>query len=189
MVMSCILGPFYGDLTNPNFKTNFAVYHRRFSTNTNPKWPLAQPFRCLAHNGEINTLIGNVNWQRALDIKRARRDPLCSLGRSDSSNLDAVFENLLRFGKTPAQSMSMLVPEAYRDQPAYDAHPEIVDMFESDDEDVVSKGRLGPGACAVLDARPRPLSGVGPLALSAVCWLARCSPIDAMDRYAAAQAT
>jgi glutamate synthase (ferredoxin) len=177
-------------------------------------------------------------------MKRARRDPLCSLGRSDSSNLDAVFENLLRFGKTPAQSMSMLVPEAYRDQPAYDAHPEIVDMFEYyagmqepwdgpallifcdgkqlgatldrnglrparflqtkdgligfmsetgvievDDEDVVSKGRLGPGACAVLDARPRPLSGVGPLALSAVCWLARCSPIDAMDRYAAAQAT
>jgi len=206
MVMSCILGPFYGDLTNPNFKTNFAVYHRRFSTNTNPKWPLAQPFRCLAHNGEINTLIGNVNWQRALDIKRARRDPLCSLGRSDSSNLDAVFENLLRFGKTPAQSMSMLVPEAYRDQPAYDAHPEIVDMFEYyagmqepwdgpallifcdgkqlgatldrnglrparflqtkdgligfmsetgvievDDEDVVSKGRLGPGNMITLD--------------------------------------
>jgi len=130
MVMSCILGPFYGDLTDPRFKTNFAVYHRRFSTNTNPKWPLAQPFRCLAHNGEINTLIGNVNWQRALDIKRARRDKLCSLDRSDSANLDAVFENLLRFGKTPAQSLSILVPEAYRDQPAYDPHPEIVDMYE-----------------------------------------------------------
>ena len=101
MVMSCILGPFYRDLTNPAFKTNFAIYHRRFSTNTNPKWPLAQPFRCLAHNGEINTLIGNVNWQRALDIQRERRDPLCSLDRSDSANLDAVFENLLRADKTP----------------------------------------------------------------------------------------
>ena len=51
-----------------------------------------------------------------------------ALSRSDSSNLDAVFENLLRFGKTPAQSLSILVPEAYRDQPAYDAHPEIVNM-------------------------------------------------------------
>ena len=130
MVMSCILGPFYRDLMNPSFKTNFAIYHRRFSTNTNPKWPLAQPFRCLAHNGEINTLIGNVNWQRALDIKRERRDPLCSLSRSDSANLDAVFENLLRFDKTAAQSLSILVPEAYRDQPAYNDHPEIVDMFE-----------------------------------------------------------
>ena len=52
MVQSCILGQFYGDLTNPLFKTNFAIYHRRFSTNTVPKWPLAQPMRCLAHNGQ-----------------------------------------------------------------------------------------------------------------------------------------
>ena len=102
MVMSAILGAFYGDLTNPLFKTNFAIYHRRFSTNTNPKWPLAQPMRCLAHNGEINTLIGNVNWQRAFDVQRGRRDPLCSLDRSDSANLDAVFENHLRDGKTHA---------------------------------------------------------------------------------------
>ena len=69
MVQSCVLGPFYKDLTNELFQTNFAIYHRRFSTNTVPKWPLAQPMRCLAHNGEINTLIGNVNWQRALDIQ------------------------------------------------------------------------------------------------------------------------
>ena len=117
MVMSCILGPFYGDLTNELFQTNFAIYHRRFSTNTVPKWPLAQPMRCLAHNGEINTLIGNVNWQRALDIKRQRRDPLCSLDRSDSANLDAVFENFIIAGKSPAHSLSMLVPEAYRQQP------------------------------------------------------------------------
>ena len=112
MVQSCILGPFYHDLENEAFKTNFAVYHRRFSTNTNPKWPLAQPMRNLAHNGEINTLLGNVNWQRALDQQRGRRDPLCSLDKSDSANLDSVFENLIRGGKTPAQSISMLVPEA-----------------------------------------------------------------------------
>ena len=54
---------FYGDLENEDFLTNFAIYHRRFSTNTNPKWPLAQPMRILAHNGEINTLTGNVPRQ------------------------------------------------------------------------------------------------------------------------------
>lgn len=82
MVQSAVLGPFYTDLTDERYFTNFAIYHRRFSTNTVPKWPLAQPMRCLAHNGEINTLLGNVNWQRALDAVRERRDPLCSLDRS-----------------------------------------------------------------------------------------------------------
>ena len=130
MVQSAVLGPFYKDLENELYKTNFAVYHRRFSTNTVPKWPLAQPMRNLAHNGEINTLLGNVNWQRALDQQRGRRDPLCSLDRSDSANLDAVFENLIRGGKTPAQTISILVPEAYKDQPLYDAHPDITDMFD-----------------------------------------------------------
>ena len=61
MVQSAVLGPFYEDLQNQLFYTNFAIYHRRFSTNTVPKWPLAQPMRMLAHNGEINTLLGNVN--------------------------------------------------------------------------------------------------------------------------------
>jgi len=130
MVQSAVLGPFYQDLTNPLYLTNWAIYHRRFSTNTSPKWPLAQPMRNLAHNGEINTLIGNVNWQRALDISRGRRDPLCSLDRSDSANLDSVFENVIRSGKTPAHSLSVLVPEAFRDQPEYDKYPEIVDMYE-----------------------------------------------------------
>jgi len=130
MVQSAVLGPFFEDLTNELFQTNFAIYHRRFSTNTNPKWPLAQPMRCLAHNGEINTLIGNVNWQRALDIQRGRRDPLCSLDKSDSANLDAVFENYVRDGKEPAFALSSLVPEAYRDQPNYNESPEVVDMYE-----------------------------------------------------------
>ena len=206
MVMSCILGQFYMDLRDHRFATNFAIYHRRFSTNTVPKWPLAQPMRCLAHNGEINTLIGNVNWQRAFDIQRNRRDPLCSLDKSDSANLDAVFENAIKAGKTPASALSALVPEAYRDQPAYDNCPEVVAMYEYyaglqepwdgpallifcdgkqlgasldrnglrparfletndgligfmsetgvievEDEDVVSKGRLGPGNMITLD--------------------------------------
>jgi len=132
MVMSCVLKQFYGDLENEDFLTNFAIYHRRFSTNTNPKWPLAQPMRILAHNGEINTLTGNVNWQRAFDKQRNRRDPLCSFDKSDTANLDSVFENnvLGNDKKTPAAALSSLVPEAYRDQPYYDDHPEIVDMYE-----------------------------------------------------------
>ncbi|MEL7224101.1 MAG: hypothetical protein AAGL17_04360 [Cyanobacteria bacterium J06576_12] len=62
MVRSEILGQFYKDLQDPAYKSAFAVYHRRFSTNTLPKWPLAHPMRLLGHNGEINTLVGNINW-------------------------------------------------------------------------------------------------------------------------------
>ncbi len=65
MVRSVVLGDFYKDLKNPDFRSTFAVYHRRFSTNTMPKWPLAQPMRLLGHNGEINTLLGNINWMMA----------------------------------------------------------------------------------------------------------------------------
>jgi glutamate synthase (ferredoxin) len=65
MVRSAVLGEFYTDLKNPDYKSAFAVYHRRFSTNTLPKWPLAQPMRLLGHNGEINTLLGNINWMMA----------------------------------------------------------------------------------------------------------------------------
>ncbi len=65
MVRSAVLGEFYQDLTNPDYQSAFAVYHRRFSTNTMPKWPLAQPMRLLGHNGEINTLLGNINWMMA----------------------------------------------------------------------------------------------------------------------------
>lgn len=65
MVRSEVLDRFYADLRDPRFRVNFAVYHRRFSTNTLPRWPLAQPMRLLGHNGEINTLLGNINWASA----------------------------------------------------------------------------------------------------------------------------
>ncbi|MEY2979628.1 MAG: hypothetical protein RLZZ435_3768, partial [Cyanobacteriota bacterium] len=65
MVRSEVLGEFYQDLKNPAFEASFAVYHRRFSTNTMPRWPLAQPMRMVGHNGEINTLLGNINWMVA----------------------------------------------------------------------------------------------------------------------------
>jgi len=70
MMQSAVLPAFYNDLTDPDFATNFCIYHRRFSTNTNPKWPLAQPMRILGHNGEINTLLGNVNWMIARESSK-----------------------------------------------------------------------------------------------------------------------
>eukprot|EP00172_Hildenbrandia_rubra_P003490 Plantae.Rhodophyta-Hildenbrandia_rubra.ctg56635.p1 GENE.Plantae.Rhodophyta-Hildenbrandia_rubra.ctg56635~~Plantae.Rhodophyta-Hildenbrandia_rubra.ctg56635.p1 ORF type:complete len:306 (-),score=2.27 Plantae.Rhodophyta-Hildenbrandia_rubra.ctg56635:969-1886(-) len=65
MVKSAILGQFYQDLYHPDYNTSFVMYHRRFSTNTTPKWPLSQPMRCIAHNGEINTILGNLNWMES----------------------------------------------------------------------------------------------------------------------------
>lgn len=67
MVLSAALATFYEDLRNEDYKTLFALYHRRYSTNTLPRWQLAQPFRTIGHNGEINTFLGNVNWARARD--------------------------------------------------------------------------------------------------------------------------
>ncbi|MFB2880867.1 glutamate synthase-related protein [Floridanema aerugineum] len=139
MVRSAVLAEFYTDLKNPEYKSNFAVYHRRFSTNTMPKWPLAQPMRLLGHNGEINTLLGNINWTMARkaelnhpvwgesieDLK-----PSVDVRNSDSANLDNVLELLVRSGRSPMESLMIMVPEAYKNQPDLEDHQEIVDFYE-----------------------------------------------------------
>ncbi|AJD58552.1 glutamate synthase large subunit [Synechococcus elongatus] len=139
MVRSEVLGQFYTDLTNPAYTSNFGVYHRRFSTNTMPKWPLAQPMRFLGHNGEINTLLGNINWMmaRQADLQHpAWGDrigdllPVVDLNRSDSANLDNALELLVNSGRTPQEALMVMVPEAYQNQPALADHPEIVDFYE-----------------------------------------------------------
>ncbi|MFM7560535.1 glutamate synthase central domain-containing protein, partial [Cylindrospermopsis raciborskii] len=139
MVRSAVLGSFYQDLKNPAFKSAFAVYHRRFSTNTMPKWPLAQPMRLLGHNGEINTLLGNINWMRARESTLVHplwqgRDeeykPLVNSESSDSANLDNVLELLVRSGRSPLEALMIMVPEAYKHQPSLKDHPEIVDFYE-----------------------------------------------------------
>jgi len=84
LVRAVDLAAFYTDLRNPEFETSFALFHQRFSTNTLPSWPMTQPFRLLAHNGEINTISGNRNWMRA------RGTPLAE-GTSDSASLDEAF--------------------------------------------------------------------------------------------------
>lgn len=139
MVRSAVLGDFYCDLRNPGYESQFALYHRRFSTNTMPRWPLAQPMRLLGHNGEINTLLGNINWMRAregilshpvwgdrfLDLK-----PFVDANNSDSANLDNVMELLVRTGREPSESLMIMVPEAYQNQPLLKNHPEITDFYE-----------------------------------------------------------
>ena len=105
------LTAFYPDLADERFTSNFAVYHQRYSTNTFPNWWLAQPFRVIAHNGEINTLKGNVNWMKAHETRmahetlwRLHRDlkPVIQPGSSDSASLDSVFEVMTRTGRHAA---------------------------------------------------------------------------------------
>lgn len=140
MVRSVVLGEFYLDLQNPTYQSNFAVYHRRFSTNTMPKWPLAQPMRLLGHNGEINTLLGNINWMTARERNLQAQGwtseelqsltPIVNAANSDSYNLDSVMELLVRTGRSPLEAAMILVPEAYQNQPDLKDHPEIVDFYE-----------------------------------------------------------
>ncbi|MEG4446160.1 glutamate synthase-related protein [Microcoleus sp. AT9_B5] len=140
MVRSAVLGEFYQDLKNPAYKSSFAVYHRRFSTNTMPRWHLAQPMRLLGHNGEINTLLGNITWMKARQANLAHPNwsqadidtfnPIVKSESSDSANLDNVMELLVHSGRTPLESLTILVPEAYKNQPDLAPYPEIVDFYE-----------------------------------------------------------
>uniref|UniRef100_A0A7I4EHL8 glutamate synthase (ferredoxin) n=1 Tax=Physcomitrium patens TaxID=3218 RepID=A0A7I4EHL8_PHYPA len=140
MLRSEVVGQFYDDLRNEDYVTPFAIYHRRFSTNTTPKWPLAQPMRFLGHNGEINTLQGNLNWMRSREatmespIWRGRDNELRPFGNikaSDSANLDMIAELLMRSGYSPEETMMMMVPEAYKKHPTLMVkYPEVVDFYE-----------------------------------------------------------
>ncbi|MEN9205588.1 MAG: glutamate synthase-related protein [Thermostichales cyanobacterium DRC_bins_46] len=139
MVQSAALARFYEDLRDPEFVTPFVIYHRRFSTNTLPRWPLAQPMRYLAHNGEINTYLGNVNWMMARekclehplwgeqlqDLK-----PIIDPQASDSAALDSVVELLVQTGFSPLKALMVTIPEAYRHQPEWQDAPEVVDFYE-----------------------------------------------------------
>ena len=139
MVQSHILAQYYLDLSDSRYETSFAIYHRRFSTNTLPKWPLAQPMRFMAHNGEINTLLGNLNWIKSKESllkhsywqnKNDILTPITSSENSDSANLDAILELFIQSGKSPQEALMILIPEAYQNQPALDQFPEIVDFYE-----------------------------------------------------------
>ena len=115
---------FYPDLRDPRFVSNFAIFHQRYSTNTFPTWKLAQPFRALAHNGEINTVLGNVNWTKAHETRMESAafgdrmedvKPIVQDGSSDSAALDAVFEILVRAGRSAPEAQMLMVPESWEE--------------------------------------------------------------------------
>ena len=112
---------FYPDLRDPRFEAAVAIFHQRYSTNTFPEWRLAQPFRMLAHNGEINTLRGNANWMKSHEIRMAASafgdaqddvKPVIQPGGSDSMALDNTFETLVRAGRSAPMAKALLMPEA-----------------------------------------------------------------------------
>ncbi len=124
MVTTLQLEPFYPDLQDERFASELAVVHSRYSTNTFPSWPLAQPLRMLAHNGEINTVEGNRNWMRARQSQLASELlgdirpllPICTEGASDSASFDEVLELLTLTGRSLPHAIMMMVPEAYEKQ-------------------------------------------------------------------------
>ena len=122
MVRAELLDRLYPDLLDPRFEAAYAIFHQRYSTNTFPEWRLAQPFRMLAHNGEINTLKGNLNWMRSHEIRMAATafgdhgedvKPVVQAGGSDSASLDNVFEVLVRAGRPAPMAKALLIPEAW----------------------------------------------------------------------------
>ena len=125
MLISFQLAAFYPDLQDERTKSALALVHSRFSTNTFPSWELAHPYRVICHNGEINTVKGNVNWMRAreseLQSELFGEDlekilPVVTQGNSDSATFDNVLELLMLAGRTPAHAVMMMIPEAYRDR-------------------------------------------------------------------------
>ncbi|HEX8311496.1 MAG TPA: glutamate synthase large subunit [Chthoniobacteraceae bacterium] len=123
LLVSPSLEKFYKDLQNPDYETALCLYHQRYSTNTFPTWPLSQPFRMLAHNGEINTRRGNVNWMGAREAELEAdfwgKDidllkPIIQPGGSDSAELDNALEALVMSGRNILHAMTMLVPPAWR---------------------------------------------------------------------------
>ncbi|MBY6061261.1 glutamate synthase large subunit [Microbacterium esteraromaticum] len=129
MVTTLQLEPFYPDLQDERFASELAIVHSRYSTNTFPSWPLAQPLRMLAHNGEINTVGGNRNWMRARqsqlesDLIGEIRPllPICTEGASDSASFDEVLELLTLTGRSLPHAIMMMVPEAWEKQTSMDA--------------------------------------------------------------------
>ncbi|MBF0253196.1 MAG: glutamate synthase large subunit [Candidatus Omnitrophica bacterium] len=137
LLMPNQLKTFYDDLRDERFKSCFALVHSRYSTNTFPTWNLAQPFRFLAHNGEINTLRGNLKWMHAResllksevfgpDIEKIK--PVTIEGRSDSATLDNIFELLVLSGRSLEHAMMMMVPAVWENNDMMDK--DLVEFFK-----------------------------------------------------------
>ena len=161
MLSSLQLRNYFPDLTNSYFTSGLALVHSRFSTNTFPTWGLAQPFRLLAHNGEINTIRGNRGWMEAResvlsspalgDIKEIR--PIIQPGMSDSASLDNVLEFLVMSGLSLPHAMAMLVPESFNEKNPisedlkafYEYHSILMEPWDGPAALLFSDGRYAGG--------------------------------------------
>ena len=158
MFLADQLGKYYPDLHEPDFETALALVHQRFSTNTFPSWPLAHPYRMVAHNGEINTLRGNVNWmaarQASVSSKLFGDDitklwPISYEGQSDTACFDNALEFLVQGGYSLPHAVMMLIPEAWAGNPLmdderkafYEYHAALMEPWD------------GPAAIAFTDGR------------------------------------
>jgi glutamate synthase (NADPH/NADH) large chain len=141
MFLAEALSEFYPDLLDKRFISRFAIFHQRYSTNTFPSWDLAQPFRMVAHNGEINTIKGNINWMKIheQDMNNKLFDdieslkPVITSGNSDSAALDNVFELLVRSGKSVPLTKLMLIPDAWskRRKTVSKSHQQLFNFLNS----------------------------------------------------------
>lgn len=161
MLSSMQVRQYFPDLTNPYFTSGLALVHSRFSTNTFPTWSLAQPFRLLAHNGEINTIRGNRGWMQAResvlssdmlgDIRQI--SPIIQSGMSDSASLDNVLEFFVMSGLSLPHAMSVLVPESFNDKNPisedlkafYEYHSILMEPWDGPAALLFSDGRFAGG--------------------------------------------
>jgi glutamate synthase (NADPH/NADH) large chain len=171
MLTSLQLAQYFTDLRNPSLESAIALVHSRFSTNTFPTWDLAQPFRFLAHNGEINTIRGNRMWMNAreslmkteifgTDLRKLF--PIIEPGKSDSASLDNVMEFLVLTGKLMPHALSMLIPESWNDKNPipdslkafYEYHSTIMEPWDGPASIVFSDGRYIGGTLDRNGLRP-----------------------------------
>ena len=152
MLSSMQVRQYFTDLQNPYLTSGLALVHSRFSTNTFPTWSLAQPFRLLAHNGEINTIRGNREWMKAREAVLGERD-IVQEGMSDSASLDNVLEFFLMSGMSLPHAMSILVPESFNDKNPisedlkafYEYHSILMEPWDGPAALLFSDGRFAGG--------------------------------------------
>jgi glutamate synthase (NADPH/NADH) large chain len=158
MFLAESLTEFYPDLLDPRFISRFAIYHQRYSTNTFPTWRLAQPFRMLAHNGEINTIAGNINWMKSHETRLAHGNldrfiddvkPVIQAAGSDTASLDNVFELLVRGGRDAPMAKALLIPASIgQDATMPASHSDLFHYCSA-----IMEPWDGPAAIAATDGR------------------------------------
>ena len=149
---------FYWDLRNPLYKTRFGIFHQRFSTNTSSTWDKAQPFRMLAHNGEINTIQSNFSWMKAREVDASssfwkddieKLKPFIDESISDSGQLDNALELLVRSGRTLSHAQEMLIPSAWENNPRFTDKQKAFYQYHS----FLTEPWDGPAAIIASDGR------------------------------------